>query len=61
MLISLIFISGGTKRNKFIIIGVVIVEDFIQQMKSLASRIERIKGNVQTEEATKTSLIMPLI
>lgn len=61
MLISLIFISGGTKRNKFIIIGVVIVEDFIQQMKSLASRIERIKGNVLTEEATKTSLIMPLI
>lgn len=61
MLISLIFISGGTKRNKFIIIGVVIVEDFIQQMKSLASRIERIKGNVQTEEATKTSLIIPLI
>lgn len=37
------------------------MEDFIQQMKSLASRIERIKGNVQTEEATKTSLIMPLI
>ncbi|MEB2631523.1 type I restriction endonuclease [Peribacillus frigoritolerans] len=37
------------------------MEDFIQQMKSLASRIERIKGNVQTEEATKTSLIIPLI
>jgi hypothetical protein len=37
------------------------MEEFKQQVKSLASRIERIKGNIQTEEATKTSLIMPLI
>lgn len=37
------------------------METFIQQIKTLSSRIERIKDNVQTEEATKTSLIMPLI
>ncbi|RFB18888.1 endonuclease [Bacillus sp. HNG] len=37
------------------------MEEFKQQIKSLANRIERIKGNIQTEEATKTSLIMPLI
>lgn len=37
------------------------MEEFRQQTKALASRIERIKGNIQTEEATKTSLIMPLI
>jgi hypothetical protein len=37
------------------------MEEFKQQIKSLASRIERIKGNIHTEEATKTSLIMPLI
>ncbi|MGG0522167.1 type I restriction endonuclease [Priestia aryabhattai] len=37
------------------------MENFIQQIKALSSRIERIKDNIQTEEATKTSLIMPLI
>ena len=37
------------------------METFIQQIKTLSSRIERIKDNIQTEEATKTSLIMPLI
>ncbi|EDL65353.1 type I restriction endonuclease [Bacillus sp. SG-1] len=37
------------------------MEDFKQQIKSVAGRIERIKGNILTEEATKTSLIMPLI
>lgn len=37
------------------------MEDFVQQIKSLASRIERIRGSILTEEATKTSLIMPLI
>ncbi|MGI8384330.1 type I restriction endonuclease [Robertmurraya sp. P23] len=37
------------------------MEDFKQQIKNLGSRIDRIKGNIQTEEATKTSLIMPLI
>jgi predicted type IV restriction endonuclease len=37
------------------------MEEFKQQIKSLSNRIERIKGNIHTEEATKTSLIMPLI
>ncbi|GGE31337.1 endonuclease [Pullulanibacillus camelliae] len=37
------------------------MEEFIQQIKALAKRIERIKDNIQTEEATKTSLIMPFI
>jgi predicted type IV restriction endonuclease len=37
------------------------MENFIQQIKTLSSRIERLKPNIQTEEATKTSLIMPLI
>ncbi|MFJ7856705.1 type I restriction endonuclease [Peribacillus sp. NPDC097206] len=37
------------------------METFIQQIKALSTRIERIKDNIQTEEATKTSLIMPLI
>ena len=37
------------------------MENFIQQIKILSSRIERIKDNIKTEEATKTSLIMPLI
>lgn len=37
------------------------MEEFKQQIKSLGNRIERIQGNIQTEEATKTSLIMPLI
>lgn len=43
------------------IIGSDCVEEFKQQIKTLAGRIDRIKGNIQTEEATKTSLIMPLI
>ncbi|MFP7737960.1 type I restriction endonuclease [Priestia aryabhattai] len=37
------------------------MENFIQQIKALSSRIERIKDNIKTEEATKTSLIMPFI
>lgn len=37
------------------------MENFVQQMKTLASRVGRVKENIQTEEATKTSLIMPLI
>ncbi|WP_394174018.1 type I restriction endonuclease [Guptibacillus hwajinpoensis] len=37
------------------------MENFLQQIKALASRIEKVKNNIQTEEATKTSLIMPLI
>jgi predicted type IV restriction endonuclease len=38
-----------------------ILEEFKQQIKNLSNRIERIKSNIHTEEATKTSLIMPLI
>ncbi|MGN1401267.1 MAG: type I restriction endonuclease [Bacillus sp. (in: firmicutes)] len=37
------------------------MDSFVQQIKSLASRVERIKENILTEEATKTSLVMPLI
>jgi predicted type IV restriction endonuclease len=37
------------------------MEEFKQQIKNLANRIERIRVNIHTEEATKTSLIMPLI
>jgi len=37
------------------------MDNFIQQIKTLSNRIERIKDSIQTEEATKTSLIMPLI
>jgi predicted type IV restriction endonuclease len=41
--------------------GGVFMEDFIQQIKTLANRFERIKDNIQTEEATKTSLVLPFI
>ena len=34
--------------------------DFIDEMKQLAQRIGKIKDTIQTEEATKTSMIMPL-
>ncbi|HAM81383.1 MAG TPA: endonuclease [Ornithinibacillus sp.] len=37
------------------------VEEFKQQIIGLGNRIGRIKENIQTEEATKTALIMPLI
>ena len=33
--------------------------DFIDQIKQLSARIEKIKDGIQTEEATKTSMIMP--
>lgn len=33
--------------------------DFIDQLKQFSNRIETLKDNIQTEEATKTSLIMP--
>ncbi len=33
--------------------------DFIDQVKLLSARIEKTKDLVKTEEATKTSLIMP--
>jgi predicted type IV restriction endonuclease len=37
------------------------MEDFKQHIRNLSSRIDRIKDSIHTEEATKTSLIMPLI
>jgi len=33
--------------------------DFIDQIKQFAKRVESLKDTIQTEEATKTSLIMP--
>lgn len=33
--------------------------DFIDQLKQFSSRIETLKDNIHTEEATKTSLVMP--
>ncbi|WP_341743260.1 type I restriction endonuclease [Azonexus hydrophilus] len=35
--------------------------DFIDQLRALASRIESNKDLIQTEEATKTAMIMPFI
>lgn len=33
--------------------------DFVDQVKLLAKRVETLQASIQTEEATKTSLIMP--
>ena len=33
--------------------------DFIDQIKQFAKRVEQLKDTIQTEEATKTALIMP--
>lgn len=33
--------------------------DFIDQVKQFSARVEGLKSNIQTEEATKTSIIMP--
>lgn len=33
--------------------------DFIDQLKQFSSRIEGMKNNIHTEEATKTSIVMP--
>ena len=33
--------------------------DFIDQLKQFSKRVESIKDSIQTEEATKTSIIMP--
>ena len=33
--------------------------DFIDQIKQFSTRIEKMKDSIQTEEATKTSMIMP--
>ncbi|MBO0947359.1 type I restriction endonuclease [Fibrella forsythiae] len=35
--------------------------DFKDQIKQLADRVARLKDNIQTEEATKTSLILPFL
>ncbi|MCA1318392.1 type I restriction enzyme HsdR N-terminal domain-containing protein [Bacillus tianshenii] len=37
------------------------MEDFKQQIRNLATRIHRVKDSIHTEEATKTSLIMPML
>ncbi len=42
------------------LLGEVLV-DFIDQLRVLASRITNTRGLIQTEEATKTSMVMPLI
>ena len=33
--------------------------DFIDKVKQFSKRIDMLKGNLATEEATKTALIMP--
>lgn len=33
--------------------------DFIDELKQFSNRVEKIKGQLKTEEATKTSLILP--
>lgn len=33
--------------------------DFLEQIKQFSSRAESLRGNLKTEEATKTSLVMP--
>lgn len=33
--------------------------DFIDQLKQFSARVAKMKDNIQTEEATKTSIIMP--
>ena len=35
--------------------------DFKDQIKQLSERIVRLKDNIQTEEATKTALILPFL
>jgi predicted type IV restriction endonuclease len=42
-------------------IGGIILEQFTQQLNALANRFEKIRENILTEEATKTSLILPFI
>lgn len=33
--------------------------DFIDQLKQFSKRVESMKDSIQTEEATKTAIIMP--
>ena len=35
--------------------------DFIDEVKALAARVPNLKDNIQTEEATKNALVMPMI
>ena len=35
------------------------MEKFTEQVKNLAVRVDKLKGTLATEEATKTALIMP--
>lgn len=35
------------------------MEKFVEQLKSLSKRTEQLKSSIETEEATKTSLILP--
>lgn len=35
--------------------------DFKDQIKQLSERVVKLKDNIQTEEATKTAFIMPMI
>jgi predicted type IV restriction endonuclease len=37
------------------------LEQFTQQLNGLSNRFEKIRDNISTEEATKTSLILPFI
>lgn len=37
----------------------VILEDFVQKLEALSKRVDKLKGEVNTEEATKTALILP--
>jgi predicted type IV restriction endonuclease len=41
--------------------GGINLEQFTQQLNALANRFEKIRENILTEEATKTSLILPFI
>lgn len=35
------------------------MDNFIDQLKALSNRVDKIKNSITTEEATKTSLVMP--
>ena len=46
---------------KKIRIKYLIIMDFKDQLKQLSDKIEKLKDQIATEEATNTSLIMPFI
>ncbi len=33
--------------------------DFLDQLKQFSKRVETLKNDIETEEATKTAIIMP--